>query len=154
MGGFFSKQIIDTKRDVILTLSPDYYLDNSSKCEGKEWDDCDWEPSYKITAKDKVTKKFYEDYFKKLLKREHEYLFNDSKVKNRHKKIKLLKVSKKQNKIVATYKFKIVGLDIKREDFMVGEGLGKIFRSGDPVFFKKINGKKVYVNIYSSLTQK
>ena len=31
MGGFFSRPKIDTEKDVILTLTPEYYLDNSKE---------------------------------------------------------------------------------------------------------------------------
>jgi len=157
MGGFFSKPIIDTEKDVILTMCPEYYLDNS-----KEYflnhDNIQYGIPYKITKKDKVTKKFYEDYFKKLLKKQHEYLFEEDKIPNRHKKIKLLNVTKKLNKIVATYKYNIEDVDLKWEELGLQDGLYKITTSGDIVFFKKINGKKVYVRIAApilpTLTQK
>ena len=115
---------------------------------------------YTIKTKDKITKKMYEDYFKKFLKKNHSYLFADPGDYNRGKKIKLLKVSKKQNKIVATYSFRIEGVDLKWESFRLGEGLYKTTQSGGKVFFKKINGKKVYVrfggrgSVQPILTQK
>ena len=168
MGGFFSKPIIDTEKDVILTMCPEYYLDNWKEysSDSRPADTYRWDGSriesvaygtpYKITSKDKITKKFYEMYFKKLLKKEHNYLFTDDEDKKRHKKIKLLKISKKQNKIVATYSFGIEGVDLKRETSRVCEGLYKATQSGDKVFFKKINGKKVYIRFNGTtiLTQK
>ena len=157
MGGFFSKQIIDTEKDVILTMYPEYYLDNwkeyssdSRPADTYRWDgstieSVEYGVPYTIKKKDKVTKKFYEDYFKKLLKKEHKYLFGDGKIPNRHKKIKLLKVTKKLNKIVATYKYNIEDVDLKWEELRLQDGLGAITTAGDNLFFKKINGKKVYV---------
>tara|TARA_B110000908_G_scaffold56401_1_gene68650 strand:+ start:50 stop:559 length:510 start_codon:yes stop_codon:yes gene_type:complete len=169
MGGFFSKPIIDTEKDVILTMCPEYYLDNwkeyssdSRPADTYRWDgstieSVEYGVPYTVKKKDKVTKKFYEDYFKKFLKKKHSYLFADGKDLNRHKKIKLLKVSKKQNKIVATYSFGIEGVDLKWEAFAFGEGLYSNTQRGDNVFFKKINGKKIFVRfggIQPTLTQK
>ena len=153
MGGFFSKQIIDTEKDVILTMCPEYYLDNSKEysSDSRPADTYRWDGStiesveygvpYTIKKKDKVTKKFYEDYFKKFLKKHHSYLFA---IDDKHKKIKLLKVVKKQNKIIAIYSYGVEGVDINYEAFVLGEGLAAA-GGADSVFFKKINGKKVYV---------
>ena len=168
MGGFFSKPIIDTEKNVIITMCPEYYLDNSKEyfSDSRPADTYRWDGSriesvvygtpYKITSKDKVTKKFYEMYFKKLLKKEHSYLFTDGEDNKRHKKIKLIKVSKKQNKIVATYSFGIEGVDLNWEALKVQDGLYKVTQSGAKVFFKKINGKKVYIRFggTTTLTQK
>ena len=172
MGGFFSKPIIDTKKDVILTMCPEYYLDNwkeyssdSRPADTYRWDgstieSVEYGVPYTIKKKDKVAKKFYEDYFKKFLKKNHSYLFADGKDLNRHKKIKLLKVVKKQNKIVATYSFGIEGVDLKWEAFVLHEGLVATTGAADSVFFKKINGKKIFVRfggrgpIQTTLTQK
>ena len=153
MGGFFSKQIIDTEKDVILTMCPEYYLDNwkeyssdSRPADTYRWDgstieSVEYGVPYTIKKKDKVTKKFYEDYFKKFLKKHHSYLFA---IDDKHKKIKLLKVVKKQNKIIAIYSYGVEGVDINYEAFVLGEGLARA-GGADSVFFKKINGKKVYV---------
>tara|TARA_B110000908_G_scaffold9654_1_gene11692 strand:+ start:538 stop:1053 length:516 start_codon:yes stop_codon:yes gene_type:complete len=153
MGGFFSKQIIDTEKDVILTMYPEYYLDNwkeyssdSRPADTYRWDgstieSVEYGVPYTIKKKDKVTKKFYEDYFKKFLKKHHSYLFA---IDDKHKKIKLLKVVKKQNKIIAIYSYGVEGVDINYEAFVLGEGLARA-GGADSVFFKKINGKKVYV---------
>tara|TARA_B110000977_G_scaffold162040_1_gene207254 strand:+ start:263 stop:784 length:522 start_codon:yes stop_codon:yes gene_type:complete len=157
MGGLFSKQSIDTEKNVILTMRPEYYVDNSKEyfSDTRPADTYRWDGSliesvefgvpYTIKKKDKVTKKMYEDYFKKFLKKNHSYLFAEGKDLTRHKKIKLLNVSKKQNKIVATYTYTIEGVDFKWEEFRLQEGLSATTRSGDPIFFKKINGKKIYV---------
>ena len=154
MGGFFSKQIIDTEKDVILTMYPEYYLDNwkeyssdSRPADTYRWDgstieSVEYGVPYTIKKKDKVTKKFYEDYFKKFLKKHHSYLFA---IDDKHKKIKLLKVVKKQNKIIAIYSYGVEGVDINYEAFVLGEGLAATTGATDSVFFKKINGKKVYV---------
>ena len=153
MGGFFSKPIIDTEKDVILTMCPEYYLDNwkeyssdSRPADTYRWDgstieSVEYGVPYTIKKKDKVTKKFYEDYFKKFLKKHHSYLFA---IDDKHKKIKLLKVVKKQNKIIAIYSYGVEGVDINYEAFVLGEGLARA-GGADSVFFKKINGKKVYV---------
>ena len=137
-------------------MCPEYYLDNwkeyssdSRPADTYRWDgstieSVEYGVPYTVKKKDKVTKKFYEDYFKKFLKKNHSYLFADEKDLNRHKKIKLLKVVKKQNKIIAIYSYGVEGVDINHEAFVLGEGLAAA-GGADSVFFKKINGKKVYV---------
>ena len=134
-------------------MCPEYYLDNwkeyssdSRPADTYRWDgstieSVEYGVPYTIKKKDKVTKKFYEDYFKKFLKKHHSYLFA---IDDKHKKIKLLKVVKKQNKIIAIYSYGVEGVDINHEAFVLGEGLAAA-GGADSVFFKKINGKKVYV---------
>ena len=70
MGGFFSKPIIDTEKDVILTMCPEYYLDNwkeyssdSRPADTYRWDgstieSVEYGVSYTVKKKIKLLKNF------------------------------------------------------------------------------------------------